>query len=82
MKFSELPFIARRFKLRIVYKSGYVHDVWVFDYDLAWKDGGLVKIQTYVVSNSNTPPWMAVGEVESVWVVGRLPGFIGIKWSG
>ena len=52
-------------KVRVVYKSGYVHDFWCHDFEV--KDG---KWKWDAVDEGNLPMHLNPAAIESVWRVG------------
>lgn len=70
-----LPTIFRtKFKIRIAYKSGNVHEFWCTKFNM--KNG---KWEWVSVSQVNQPLLISINDVESVWQIGgRLNIFVGL----
>lgn len=57
-----------KFKIRIVYKSGYTHDFWAWSFNI--KFGGDKEIQWHCVDDSNKPILIGVADIAAVYQVG------------
>lgn len=51
-----------KFLIRIVYKSGYTHDFWVYEFEI---DRGNAKWTT--IEGGNKPLWLGMDDIAAVW---------------
>lgn len=54
-----------KFLVRIVYKSGYTHDFWVYEFEV--QDG---KYTWHMVDLDNHPVVLGVDDIAAVWQIG------------
>lgn len=59
-----------KFKVRVVYKSGYFHDFWTWKFDAQLGTGGLKKAEWAHTDDANKPVFVNIDQIESVWQVG------------
>jgi hypothetical protein len=62
--------IYPKFKVRIVYKSGYFHDFWTWKFDAQRGTEGLKKVECQHTDDANKPVFINIDQIESVWQVG------------
>ena len=67
-----------KFKIRIVYKSGYYHDFWVYKFDGNQGDGsGLKSVSWIPASSGNDPVFIGLNNIESVYQINYRRGLLG-----
>lgn len=59
-----------KFKVRIVYKSGYFHDFWTWKFDVKRGVNGLISAEWAQAEDRNKPIFINTDQIESVWQVG------------
>ncbi len=60
-----------RYHIRIVYKSGYIHNFWTRKCDMRRNaDGSLAEISWDSIDDANRPILIGINEIASVWQVG------------
>lgn len=57
-----------KYKVRIVYKSGYFHDYWVWKFDVV-RDSASVKSIAWQCVDIERPLAICVDNIESVWQI-------------
>lgn len=62
--------IYPKFKVRIVYKSGYFHDFWTWAFDASRGKVGINEAKWVHSDDANKPLFINLDEIESVWQVG------------
>lgn len=69
--------LYNKYKIRIVYKSGYHHDFWCYQFTI--KQNG--SLHWWAVSLSNSPVCIAdsTESIESIWTVDKRRGILGDK---
>jgi len=58
----------RKYKVRIVYKSGYNHDFWVYNFS-STLNSQKQKISWHSCSSKNDSLHIGIDEIESIWKV-------------
>ena len=54
--------------IRVVYKNGYIHDFWAYDFEGQTENGQLSSLKWSAVDLKNGPIFIGITEIASIWV--------------